>query len=130
VNLEIPEVRYARSGDFCRRLADFPRLILFDKRGTGLCDRPRDLPSFETRMGDVRAVMDDVGSERAALLGAGSPGGQLCALFAATYPERIVALMLHNTWPRVVSAPRLSDRENPGGMAPAFTGDAAELGSA
>jgi class 3 adenylate cyclase len=49
--------------------------------------------------------MDDAGSERAALLGAGSPGGQLCAVFAATYPERVVALMLHNTWPRVVSAP-------------------------
>jgi class 3 adenylate cyclase len=140
VNLETPEVRYARSGDvsiayqvlgegpvdlifvpfminlvwaweqpifvdFCRRLAESSRLILLDKRGTGLSDRPRDLPSFETRMDDIRAVMDDAGSERAALLGAGSPGGQLCAVFAATYPERVVALMLHNTWPRVVSAP-------------------------
>ena len=56
-------------------------------------------------MDDIRAVMDDAGSERAALLGAGSPGGQLCALFAATYPERVVGLLLHNTWPRVVSAP-------------------------
>jgi class 3 adenylate cyclase len=55
-------------------------------------------------MDDIRAVMDDAGSVRAALLGAGSPGGQLCAVFAATYPERVVALMLHNTWPRVVSA--------------------------
>ena len=140
MNLETPEVRYARSGDvsiayqvvgegpvdlifvpfminlvwaweqpifvdFCRQLADFSRLILLDKRGTGLSDRPRDLPSFESRMDDIRAVMDDAGSERAALLGAGSPGGQLCAVFAATYPERVVALMLHNTWPRVVSAP-------------------------
>jgi class 3 adenylate cyclase len=140
VNLETPEVRYARSGDvsiayqvvgegpvdlifvpfminliwaweqpifvdFCRRLSEFSRLILLDKRGTGLSDRPRDLPSFETRMDDIRAVMDDAGSDRAALLGAGSPGGQLCAVFAATYPERVVALMLHNTWPRVVSAP-------------------------
>jgi len=91
--------------DFCRRLGGFARLILFDKRGTGLSDRPRDLPGFETRMDDIRAVMDDAGSERAALLGAGSPGGQLCAVFAATYPERVVALVLHNTWPRVVSAP-------------------------
>jgi class 3 adenylate cyclase len=91
--------------NFCRRLAEFSRLILLDKRGTGLSDRPRDLPSFETRMDDIRAVMDDAGSDRAALLGAGSPGGQLCAVFAATYPERVVALMLHNTWPRVVSAP-------------------------
>ena len=140
MNLETPEVRYARSGDvsiayqvvgegpvdlifvpfminlvwaweqpifvdFCQRLAGFSRLILLDKRGTGLSDRPRDLPSFESRMDDIRAVMDDAGSERAALLGAGSPGGQLCAVFAATYPERVVALMLHNTWPRVVSAP-------------------------
>ena len=91
--------------DFCRRAASFSRLILFDKRGTGLSDRPRELPTLEARMDDIRAVMDDAGSERAALLGAGSPGGQLCALFAATYPERVVALVLHNTWPRVVSAP-------------------------
>jgi len=140
VNLEAPEVRYARSGDvsiayqivgagpvdlifvpfminlvwaweqpifvdFCRRLAGLSRFILLDKRGTGLSDRPRDLPSFETRMDDTRAVMDDAGSERAALLGADSAGGQLCAVFAATYPERVVALMLHNTWPRVVSGP-------------------------
>jgi class 3 adenylate cyclase len=56
-------------------------------------------------MDDIRAVMDDAGSERAALLGAGSPGGQLCAVFAATYPERVEALILQNTWPRVVSAP-------------------------
>jgi pimeloyl-ACP methyl ester carboxylesterase len=56
-------------------------------------------------MDDIRAVMDDAGSVRAALLGAGSPGDQLCAVFAATYPERVVALMLHNSWLRVVSAP-------------------------
>jgi class 3 adenylate cyclase len=140
VNLETPEVRYARSGDvsiayqvvgegpvdvvfvpfminlvwaweqpifvdFCHRLTSFSRLILLDKRGTGLSDRPRDMPTLETRMDDIRAVMDDAGSERAALLGAGSPGGQLCAVFAATYPERVVALILQNTWPRVVSAP-------------------------
>ena len=91
--------------DFVDRMKSFSRLILFDKRGTGLSDRPRDLPTLETRMDDIRAVMDDVGSERAALLGAGSPGGQLSALFAATYPERVVALILQNTWPRVVEAP-------------------------
>jgi class 3 adenylate cyclase len=90
---------------FCRRLASFSRLILLDRRGTGLSDRPRDMPTLEARMDDIRAVMDDAASERAALLGAGSPGGQLCAVFAATYPERVVALILHNTWPRVVSAP-------------------------
>jgi class 3 adenylate cyclase len=91
--------------DFCRKLASFSRLILLDKRGTGLSDRPRDLPTLETRMDDIRAVMDDVGSERAVLLGAGSPGGQVCAVFAATYPERVVALVLHNTWPRLIEAP-------------------------
>ena len=91
--------------DFCNRITSFARLILFDKRGTGLSDRPRDLPTLETRMDDIRAVMDDAGSERAALLGAGSPGGQLSAIFAATYPERVVALILQNTWPRVVEAP-------------------------
>jgi class 3 adenylate cyclase/pimeloyl-ACP methyl ester carboxylesterase len=90
--------------DFCKRLAEFSRLILLDKRGTGLSDRPRDLPSFETRMDDLRAVMDDAQSERATLLGAGSPGGQLCAVFAATYPERVEALVLQNTWPRVIQA--------------------------
>jgi class 3 adenylate cyclase len=91
--------------DFCKRLAEFSRLILLDKRGTGLSDRPRDLPGFETRMDDLRAVMDAAQSERAVLLGAGSPGGQLCCVFAATYPERVEALILQNTWPRVVSAP-------------------------
>jgi class 3 adenylate cyclase len=91
--------------DFCRNLASFSRLILLDKRGTGLSDRPKDLPTLETRMDDIRAVMDDAGSERAVLLGAGSPGGQVCAVFAATYPERVVALVLHNTWPRLIEAP-------------------------
>ena len=76
------------------RLASFSRLILFDKRGTGLSDRvpASDLPSLETRMDDVRAVMDVVGSERAALFGA-SEGGSMAILFAATYPERTAALI-------------------------------------
>jgi class 3 adenylate cyclase len=91
--------------DFCTRLTQFSRLILLDKRGTGLSDRPRDLPGFETRMDDLRAVMDAAQSDKAALLGAGSPGGQLCAVFAATYPERVQALILQNSWPRVVQAP-------------------------
>src|SRR5919206_2444072 len=72
---------------FLRRLASFSRLIVFDKRGTGLSDRAVGLPTLEERMDDVRAVMDAVGSERAALLGI-SEGGSLCILFAATYPER------------------------------------------
>jgi pimeloyl-ACP methyl ester carboxylesterase len=76
------------------RLASFSRLILFDKRGTGLSDRvpASNLPSLETRMDDVRAVMDVVGSERAALFGA-SEGGSMAVLFAATYPRRTTALI-------------------------------------
>ena len=79
---------------FLERLAAFARLILFDKRGTGLSDRPRVL-TLESQMEDIGAVMDAVGSERAALLG-GSQGGQLCALSAATHPERTAALVLWN----------------------------------
>src|SRR5438128_11524194 len=77
-----------------RRLASFSRLILFDKRGTGLSDPvPIDqLPTLEQRMDDVRAVMDAVSSERAAIFGA-SEGGNMSMLFAATYPGRTVALV-------------------------------------
>src|SRR4030095_2776484 len=80
---------------FLERLASFSRLILFDKRGTGLSDPvPTDgSPTLEERMDDVRAVMDAVGSERAALLGH-SEGGNMCVLFTATYPERTTALLL------------------------------------
>jgi pimeloyl-ACP methyl ester carboxylesterase len=80
---------------FYRRLASFSRLILFDKRGTGLSDRVPldDLPTLETRMDDMRAVMDAVGVERAAVLGQ-SEGGAMCALFAATYPARTKALVM------------------------------------
>jgi pimeloyl-ACP methyl ester carboxylesterase/DNA-binding CsgD family transcriptional regulator len=79
-----------------QRLGSFTRLIQFDKRGTGLSDRVdnRDLPSLETRMDDVRAVMDAAGSGRAALLGA-SEGAPMSILFAATYPERTRALVLY-----------------------------------
>ena len=86
---------------FYERLASFARLILLDKRGTGLSDRPRDLGSLETRMDDVRAVLDAVGAERAVLVGSGA-GGQPCAMFAATYPERTRALVLVNTPARAV----------------------------
>lgn len=79
-----------------KRLSAFSRLILFDKRGTGLSDRvdAHHLPSLETRMDDVRAVMDATGSGRAALLGA-SEGAPMAMLFAATYPERTRALVLY-----------------------------------
>jgi pimeloyl-ACP methyl ester carboxylesterase len=69
---------------FLTRLASFSRLILFDKRGTGLSDRVADMPNLEVRMDDVRAVLDAVGSEFAALFGY-SEGGTMCALFAATH---------------------------------------------
>ena len=80
---------------FLNRLAAFSRLIIFDKRGTGLSDRvPLDrLPTLEQRMDDVRAVLDAVGSRSAALMGV-SEGGPMCALFAATYPERTRALVM------------------------------------
>ncbi|HEU4943031.1 MAG TPA: alpha/beta hydrolase, partial [Gaiellaceae bacterium] len=79
------------------RLASFSRLIRFDKRGTGLSDRPGGLPDLETRMDDVRAVMDAVGTQRAALMGY-SEGGPLSMLFAATYPERTTSLVLYGTY--------------------------------
>jgi pimeloyl-ACP methyl ester carboxylesterase len=95
------EPRFAR---FLRRLAGFSRLILFDKRGTGLSDRAVGLPPLEQRMDDVRAVLDAVGSERTALFGI-SEGGPLCALFAATYPERTSALVMFGAYPRRLWAP-------------------------
>ena len=89
---------------FLRRLASFSRLILFDKRGTGLSDRVGALPTLEQRMDDVRAVMDAVGSRQAALLGV-SEGGPLCALFATTYPERTRALVMIGTYAKRRWAP-------------------------
>ena len=83
---------------FLQRLASFSRVMIFDKRGVGLSDRvPEDrLPSLEVRMDDARAVMDAAGSGRAVVLGH-SEGGPMATLFAATYPERAIALMLFGT---------------------------------
>ena len=91
---------------FLRRLASFSRLIAFDKRGTGLSDRVTNdqLPTLEERMDDLRAVMDAVGSERAALCGV-SEGGNLCALFAATYPERTTALVMCGAFAKRIWSP-------------------------
>ena len=86
------------------RLASMSRLILFDKRGTGLTDRVSDLPTLEVRMDDVRAVMDAVGSRQAALFGY-SEGAAMCALFAATYPTRTTALIMGGALARRTSAP-------------------------
>ena len=85
---------------FLSRLASFSRLVVFDKRGTGLSDRVVDMPTLEVRMDDVRAVMDAVGSERAALYGY-SEGGPMCALFAVTYPERTSALIMGGAYARL-----------------------------
>jgi pimeloyl-ACP methyl ester carboxylesterase len=89
---------------FLRRLASFSRLILFDKRGTGLSDRVTESPTLEERMDDVRAVMDAVGSVRAALLGY-SEGGPMCVLFAATYPERTESVVMIGSYARRFRAP-------------------------
>jgi DNA-binding SARP family transcriptional activator/pimeloyl-ACP methyl ester carboxylesterase/class 3 adenylate cyclase/predicted ATPase len=86
-----------RHAHFLRRLGSFSRLIRFDKRGTGLSDRPSGLPDLETRMDDLRAVMDASGSERAFVFGY-SEGGPLSILFAATYPERVRALILFGVY--------------------------------
>jgi pimeloyl-ACP methyl ester carboxylesterase len=79
------------------RLSSFARVIRFDKRGTGLSDRPGGLPDLESRMDDVRAVLDAAGTDRAALMGY-SEGGPLSMLFAATYPERTTSLVLYGTY--------------------------------
>jgi class 3 adenylate cyclase len=92
------------SAQFLTRLSSFCRLIRFDKRGTGLSDRVAAIPTLEERMDDVRAVMDAVGSDRAALLGF-SEGGPMCALFAATYPERTARLIMYGAMARMAWAP-------------------------
>ena len=92
---------------FYRRLASFSRLILFDKRGTGLSDQSTNVPTLEQRMDDVRAVMEAVRSDRAVVFGM-SEGGNMAMLFAATYPERTIALITFG-----VFAKRIYDAEYP-----------------
>ena len=89
---------------FLLRLASFSRLIIFDKRGTGLSDPAPELPTLEKRMDDVRAVMDAVESRRAVLLGV-SEGGTMCALFAATYPERTRGIILYGSYAKRIWSP-------------------------
>jgi pimeloyl-ACP methyl ester carboxylesterase len=84
------------------RLASYARVVMFDKRGTGLSDRVADLPGLDHRIDDLRTVMDAVGMEQAALLGL-SEGGTMSALFAATYPNRCRALVLYGTFARITS---------------------------
>jgi class 3 adenylate cyclase/pimeloyl-ACP methyl ester carboxylesterase len=98
------------------RLASFSRIIWFDKRGTGLSDRVSEMPTLEQRMDDIRAVIDAVGVERVALFGI-SEGGSMCALFAATYPQKTSALVLYGAFakrlwsPDYPWAPTLEERQ-------------------
>ncbi|WP_166665518.1 alpha/beta fold hydrolase [Kribbella caucasensis] len=86
-----------RHAHFLDRLGLFGRLIRFDKRGTGMSDRPIGLPDLETRMHDVLAVMDAAGSRQAVLIGY-SEGGPMAILFAAAHPERVAALVLYGCY--------------------------------
>jgi pimeloyl-ACP methyl ester carboxylesterase/class 3 adenylate cyclase len=91
-------------GNFLNELGSVARLIRFDKRGTGMSDPVNGAPSLETRMDDVRAVMDAAGSQRAAFYGL-SEGAAMSVLFAATYPERVAALVVRSCSPRTMWAP-------------------------
>jgi pimeloyl-ACP methyl ester carboxylesterase len=95
---------YPPQARLLERLSQFTRLIRFDKRGTGLSDREVGFPTLEQRMEDVHAVMDAVGSTRAVLFGT-SEGGNMCILFAATYPDRTQGLILHGCQARGEWAP-------------------------
>jgi class 3 adenylate cyclase len=96
---------YAPAARFHREMASFARVIMLDQRGIGLSDRTKGIPDLETRVDDLRAVLDAAGSERAVLWGAGPDGGALCAMFAATYPERALALAFWNGLARTAWAP-------------------------
>src|SRR5262249_41648541 len=86
--------------------ASISRLLRINQRGTGMSDRDVGVPTLETRMDDIRAVLDAVGSERSVLFGLGD-ASPLSVLFAATYPERTSALILMNSSPRFVRSPSL-----------------------
>ena len=102
-NIEIErETPFQRA--FQDRAASFSRFILFDRRGTGLSDRPREPATLEARMDDVRAVLDDADSEGAVLFGT-MEAAAMCVLFAATYPERTLGLILYNGYAKGTWAP-------------------------
>jgi len=108
-------------------LSRFARVIVFDKRGTGLSDRSVDVAGLDVRMDDVRAVMDAVGSERAALIG-DSEGGPMSILFAATFPERTQSLTLFGSFASFVQAedqpwmPMLDERAAQRGLVEEYWG--------
>src|SRR5207302_399722 len=89
---------------FLKRLASFTRLILFDKRGSGMSDRVHPRPTLEQRMDDVRAVLDAVGSKKTAVMGI-SEGGVMSCLFAATYPERTAGIIIDGSYPSRLRRP-------------------------
>jgi pimeloyl-ACP methyl ester carboxylesterase/DNA-binding winged helix-turn-helix (wHTH) protein len=93
-----------RHAHFLHRLGTFSRLIRFDKRGTGMSDRPGGLPDLETRMGDLIAVMGAARSEQAVLFGY-SEGGPMSILYAATYPERVRGLVIYSSYARRIWTP-------------------------
>jgi len=117
-NLELQwqEPQQAR---YLQRLASFSRLLMFDKRGTGLSDRT-GIATLEERMDDVRAVMDAVGLERGVVFGT-SEGGAMSLLFTVTYPERVQALILYGAYARQVAAP-----DYPEGISPEIAKDRKE----
>jgi pimeloyl-ACP methyl ester carboxylesterase len=98
---------------FFERFSKFCRLVRFDKRGTGLSDRPVNMATLEGRTDDIRAVMDDVGIKSANIFGV-SEGGSMACPFAATYPERVDSLLIWGTQARWVACedhPRAQTRE-------------------
>jgi pimeloyl-ACP methyl ester carboxylesterase len=97
------------------RLSAVARLLVFDKRGTGMSDRLGGAETLERRMDDIRMVMDAAGSERAVICGLGE-SGPLCVLFAATYPDRTLALVLVNSTPRFIRAPDMPWLQSRGQM--------------
>ena len=92
---------------FFERFSKFCRLIRFDKRGTGLSDRPVKMATLEERTDDIRAVMDDIGIERANIFGV-SEGGSMACLFAATYPHRVNSLLVWGAQASWIASPRSS----------------------
>ena len=89
---------------FFERFSKFCRLTRFDKRGTGLSDRPLKMATLEERTDDIRAVMDDIGLERANIFGV-SDGGSMACLFAATYPQRVNSLLVWGAQARWIASP-------------------------